>query len=48
MGRYMRESILLTLAKNAGDLNAEEEARLLVGQGGDICGGGEAYGCRGG
>lgn len=35
MGRYMRESMLLTLAKNAGDLNAEEDARLLVGQGGE-------------
>ena len=48
MGRYMREPLLLALAKNAGDLNAEEKARLLGGEGGgDIRGGGEAYGCGG-
>lgn len=35
MGRYMRESMLLTLAKNAGDLNPAEEARLLGGEGGE-------------
>lgn len=35
MGRYMRESMLLTLAKSAGDLNAMEEARLLGGEGGE-------------
>ena len=35
MGRYMRESMLLTLAKNAGDLNPAEEARLLGGDGGE-------------
>lgn len=35
MGRYMRETMLLTLAKNAGDLNAAEEARLLGGEGGE-------------
>lgn len=35
MGRYMRETVLLTLAKNAGDLNAAEEARLLGGEGGE-------------
>ena len=33
IGRYMRESMLLVLAKNAGDLNPEEEARLLGGGG---------------
>lgn len=35
MGRYMRESMLLTLAKNAGDLNPAEETRLLGGDGGE-------------
>ena len=35
MGRYMRESMLLALAKSAGDPNAMEEARLLGGEGGD-------------
>ncbi|KAK4696428.1 hypothetical protein P7C71_g1476, partial [Lecanoromycetidae sp. Uapishka_2] len=35
MGRYMRESMLLTLAKSAGDLNVDEEARLLGGEGGE-------------
>ena len=35
MGPYMRESMLLTLAKSAGDLNAVEEARLLGGEGGE-------------
>ena len=35
MGRYMRDSMLLTLAKNAGDLNATEEARILGGEGGE-------------
>ena len=33
MGPYMRESMLLALAKMAGDLNAEEEAKLLGGEG---------------
>ena len=33
MGQYMRESMLLALAKAAGDLNAAEEARLLGGEG---------------
>ena len=33
MGPYMRESMLLALAKVAGDLNAEEEAKLLGGEG---------------
>ncbi len=35
MGPYMRESMLLTLAKSAGELNAMEEARLLGGEGGE-------------
>lgn len=35
MGRYMRESILLTLAKNAGDLDPAEESKLLGGEGGE-------------
>lgn len=35
MGRYMRESMLLTLAKSAGDLDPAEEARLLGGEGGE-------------
>ena len=33
MGPYMRESMLLALAKMAGDLNAEEEVKLLGGEG---------------
>ena len=33
MGPYVRESMLLALAKEAGDLNAAEEARLLGGEG---------------
>ena len=28
-GRYLRQSMLVTLAKSVGDLNAEEEAKLL-------------------
>ena len=32
MGRYMRESMLLTLVKSAGDLDVEAEARLLGGE----------------
>ena len=34
-GRYMRESMLLALAKSANDLNPEDEARLLGGNGGE-------------
>ena len=33
MGPYMRESMLLALARMAGDLNATEEAKLLGGEG---------------
>ena len=33
MGQYMRKSMLLALAKAAGDINAAEEARLLGGEG---------------
>ena len=33
MGPYIRESMLLALAKMAGDLNATEEAKLLGGEG---------------
>ena len=33
MGPHMRESMLLALAKMAGDLNGEEEAKLLGGEG---------------
>lgn len=33
MGPYLRESMLLALAKMAGDLNAEEEVKLLGGEG---------------
>ena len=35
MGRYMRESMLLALAKSANDLDPEDEARLLGGNGGE-------------
>ena len=34
MGPYMRKSMLVALAKDAGDINAAEEARLL-GSGGE-------------
>ena len=33
MGPYMRESMLIALARMAGDLNATEEAKLLGGEG---------------
>ena len=32
-GKYLRESMLLTLARHAGNLTKEEEARLLVNGG---------------
>ena len=34
MGPYMRESMLLALARMAGELNATEEAKLLGRKGG--------------
>ena len=33
IGRYLRESMLLALAKMAGDLDAAEEVKLLGGEG---------------